>query len=173
MARTAGDVTELADGLRRALASIDPEQPAFGTRPVRDQIYERTTGIRFVASLMGGLGVLALVLAGCGIYGLMANSVAQRRHEFGVRMALGASSTDVLAMTVRQGAMLSAIGIVLGLIGAVWIARLIETELGGILPSNLWIFLGTIGVLVGVAFLAMVVPARKATRLDPAVVLKE
>ena len=173
VARTAGDVTELADGLRRALASIDPEQPAFGTRPVRDQIYERTTGIRFVASLMGGLGVLALVLAGCGIYGLMANSVAQRRHEFGVRMALGASSTDVLAMTVRQGAMLSAIGIVLGLIGAVWIARLIETELGGILPSNLWIFLGTIGVLVGVAFLAMVVPARKATRLDPAVVLKE
>ena len=162
----------LPNSVRRSRQSI-PSSRHLAHDQSAIEIYERTTGIRFVAGLMAGLGMLALILAAFGIYGLMANSVAQRRHEFGVRMALGASSTEVLIMTVRQGVRLSAIGIVLGLLGAVWIARLIESELSGQIPSNIWLIVGTTVALGFVTLVAMVVPARRATRLDPAVVLKE
>ena len=173
VARTNGDPMHLADGLRRAVATVDSRQPTFNAATMREQLHDRTVGIRLVAGLMTGLGLLALVLAAFGIYGLMANTVAQRRHEFGVRMALGASAGDVLGLTMRQGLKLIAVGVPLGLVGAFVLGRVIENALFGVLTTDLLLVAAITALLCAVALAATVIPARRASRLDPALVLRD
>jgi putative ABC transport system permease protein len=173
VARTSGDAAQLADGLRRALADVDPHQPAFEAMTVREVVRTRTTGLRFIAGLMAAFGGLALVLSALGIYGVMAHLVVQRRQEFSLRMALGASARDVLALTLGQGARLTAMGIAVGLVAAAGLARLIEGALFGIVALEWTLFASTTVALGLVALLAAVVPAARAMRLDPAVVLRE
>jgi putative ABC transport system permease protein len=173
VAHTAGDPDQLADGLRRALSAVDPAQPAYGEMSVHDVVRTRTTGLRFVAALMAAFGGLALLLSGIGIYGIMTHFVALRRRELGLRVALGASSRDILALTIGQGARLTLVGIVLGLAGAAALAGVVERALFDIVALDWPLALG-IAVLLGlVAVLATIAPARRALRLDPAVVLKD
>ena len=173
VARTPGDPDQLADGLRRALGAVDPTLPAFGAMSLRDVVKVRTTGLRFVAGLMAAFGAVGLALSCLGIYGVIAHFVALRRRELGLRIALGASARDILALTVRQGARLTAVGIVLGLGGAAALGRVIESALFGIVTLD-WPLVLAIAVLLGLAaLLATLVPAWRALQLDPAAMLKE
>jgi len=169
VARTDRNPVELAAGLRHALASVDVAQPAFAEMPLRDSLHERTASLRLVAGFMGAVGALALLLAGVGVYALMAHYVGQRRHELGVRMALGASTGDVLKLAVGHGMKLAAIGIVLGLGGAAALSRLIENAMLGVIALEYPLFVAVTGLLLIVAFAASLVPAARASRLDPTV----
>ena len=168
VARTSRDPAGLAPGLRDALARGDIAQPAFSEMPLENALRNRTTSLRFVAGFMGAVGALALLLAGVGVYGLMAHYVGQRRHEIGVRMALGASAGDVLKLAVGHGMKLAAIGIAVGLAGAVALSRVIESAMFGIIALEYSLFATVTAVLAVVAFLATVIPAIRATKLDAA-----
>ena len=172
-ARTANYPALLADDLRRAVASVDPDQPVFGGAPMRAVVHERTVGVRLLAGMMSTLGLLALGLAAFGAYSLMATTVAQRRREIGVRMALGATARNVLALTMRQGAKPIAIGIVVGLVAAIGLTRVLERRLFGLLTPDLILVAGITLLLAAIALAATIVPARRASRLNPAVVIRE
>ena len=165
--RTTGDPAALADVARAALAAVDPSQPAFEAVTMRHALYVRTTGLRFVGALMAVFGVLALVLASVGIYSVMAFYVAQRRHEMGIRMALGANARDVVRLTVGHGARMAGLGIVLGLLIGVGLARVLESVLFGVVALEPWLFATTAGALALVAVLASFIPARVAAAADP------
>ena len=173
VARTSGDPTVLAPALRAALAAVDPEQPAFQVMTMQEALRERTIGLRFIGALMAVFGGLALVLAAVGIYAVMAFYVAQRRFEIGIRLALGASRRDVLRLTIGQSGRLSLIGVGIGLVLAMALARLMESALFGIISADPRLFVATAVTLAGTAMVASLIPAHRATRVDPAGVLRE
>lgn len=173
VARTSGDPVSLAPALRAALAAVDPEQPAFQVMTMEEALGQRTIGLRFIAGLMAVFGGLALVLAAVGIYAVMASYVAQRRSEIGIRLALGASRGDVLRLTIGQSGRLSLIGVGIGLALAVALARLMESALFGIVSADPRVFVATAVTLAGTAMVASLIPAHRATRVDPAGVLRE
>jgi ABC-type antimicrobial peptide transport system permease subunit len=122
--------------------------------------------------MFGAFGVVALFLAAIGVYGVISFGVNQRTRDFGVRVALGASSNNVVAMVVRQGVRLAAIGIGFGLLGAFGVTRAVSSILIGVSPTDPLSFAGVALFLVGVAALASLIPARRATAVDPAVALR-
>ena len=170
--RTAGDAAALDDAARAALAAVDPNQPPFDLATMRDGLRVRTTGLRFVGGLMAVFGVLALVLAAVGIYSVMAFYVAQRRHEMGIRVALGATSGDVVRLTLAHGARMSGLGIAIGVLFGVALARVLESALFGVVALEPWLFVTIAGALALVAFAASVIPARQATSTDPVAALR-
>jgi ABC-type antimicrobial peptide transport system permease subunit len=121
---------------------------------------------------MAAVGVLALILAAFGIYGVMAHHVTQRRHEIGVRMALGATRGDVLRMTIGNSARLAAIGLTIGLVAGVALARLMESALFGVVAIEPSLFVAITLALAAVSLIASALPARRAMRVDPAVALR-
>ena len=127
---------------------------------------------RFNMSLLSLFAGLALVLAAIGIYGVMSNAVTQRTPEIGIRLALGASTLDVLRLIVRNGMTLVVIGVVLGLVGAFALTRLMTTLLFGVTPTDGLTIVVVSAVLIGVALVACLIPARRATRVDPLVALR-
>jgi putative ABC transport system permease protein len=173
VARTPGDPASLAPALRAALAAVDPEQPAFQVMTMEEALRQRTIGLRFIAGLMAVFGGLALVLAAVGIYAVMASYVARRRYEIGIRLALGASRRDVLQLLVGQAGRLSLVGVGIGLVLATALARLMESALFGIVSADPRLFAATAVALAGTAIVASLIPARHATRVDPAVTLRE
>jgi putative ABC transport system permease protein len=173
MARTPGDPEALTPGLRQAIAAVNPAQPAFDVAAMRNALRERTTGIRFIGGLMAAFGLLAMVLASFGIYGVMSHYVAQRRSEIGVRMALGATRGDVLRLTIGQGAKLAGIGIGIGFAASVGLARLMESALFGVVSLEPSLFAAITLSLCVVALLATLVPAAQAARVDPIGALRD
>jgi putative ABC transport system permease protein len=173
VARTSGDPAALAPALRAALAAVDPEQPAFQVMTMEEALRQRTIGLRFIAGLMAVFGGLALVLAAVGIYAVMAFYVALRRHEIGIRLALGASRRAVLQLLVGQAGRLSMVGVAIGLALAAALAKLMESALFGIVSADPRLFVATAITLSGTAIAASLIPARHATRVDPAVTLRE
>ena len=127
---------------------------------------------RFRMLLIGLFALLALVLAAVGVYGVIAYSVGQRRHEIGVRLALGAQRRDVMKLLLGEGAVLAVAGIGLGIAGAFWLTRFFSSLLFGVKPTDPVTFLSVSIVLVGVVLLASYIPARRATRVDPMVALR-
>jgi ABC-type antimicrobial peptide transport system permease subunit len=127
---------------------------------------------RFVMTLLSIFAALALVLASVGVYGLMSYVVAQRTHEIGVRMAIGARSADVMRLVIGRAMLLAVIGVVLGLIGARLLTHLLSSQLFGVQATDLVTFAGVSGVLVLVALAASYLPARRATRVDPMIALR-
>jgi putative ABC transport system permease protein len=170
--RTSGDPTALAAAARDALRAVDPEQPVFDVQSMRQSLHDRTIGLQYIGGIMFVFGGLALLLAVVGVYGVMAFMVAQRTHEIGVRMALGATRRDVLQLTVRQTGSLTAIGVALGVVLSVLLGRLIEAALFGLASNDIRITGGLAAVLITAALLAGYVPARRAASIDPTVALR-
>jgi ABC-type antimicrobial peptide transport system permease subunit len=127
---------------------------------------------RLTASLLSGLGLLALALAAIGIYGVMSFSVAQRTREIGIRMALGAQAPDVLAMVLRHAAILLGAGLAIGWAAAALVTRYAASLLYGVSPTDPWTFVAVSAVLAAAAMLACYLPARRAARVDPMVALR-
>jgi putative ABC transport system permease protein len=127
---------------------------------------------RFQMTLVALFAALAVTLACIGVYGVMAYSVAQRTHEIGIRVALGAQRRDVLALVLGQGFRLACMGIALGLTGALGFARLLSSLLFGVRPTDPFVFAGVAILLAGVSLAACYVPARRAMRVDPIIALR-
>jgi len=171
--RTTGDPESLAADSRAAVRAVDPAQPVYELQSMRKSLRERTIGLQYVGAIMLVFGGLALVLAVIGIYGVMAYMITTRRHEIGVRMALGATRRDVLRLTVRHTASLTAIGVGLGTVLAVLLSRLIEAALFGLASTSVVMVAGLAAVLAAASLAAGYVPARRAAGLDPSIALRD
>jgi putative ABC transport system permease protein len=172
VARTQGDPLSLATAVRNAVSEVDKEQPLTRARTMEMAISNSITQRRLNMILLGIFGALALALSAVGIYGVMSYTVTQRTREIGIRMALGARRRDVLKSVVSQGMSLAASGVGLGLAGAFLATRLMETLLFGVKPTDPATFGGIALLLLGVAFFACLIPARRATKVDPVVALR-
>jgi putative ABC transport system permease protein len=172
VARTTGDPVGLAATLRQAVASVDPDLAAADVRTIDDYLAQSVATPRFNATLIAGFAVLAVFLAGCGLYGVMSYAVVQRSREIGIRMALGAQPGDVRGMVVSQALKMGLAGLIVGLAGAFAAARLLDNLLFGIGSSDPATFATMCGLLLGVVLVAAYVPARRATRVDPMVALR-
>ena len=163
----------LVEGVREAIKTLDPDQPVTGIRAAETLISDSISTPRFRTLLMSGFGLIALLLAVIGLYGVMAYSVSQRSKEIGVRIALGASRGSVLALVFREGGPLVGAGLGIGLAGAFALSRILESMLFGVGARDLGVFAAVTLVLTAVASTAMLVPARRASRLDPVKTLGE
>jgi putative ABC transport system permease protein len=172
LVRAEGDPLALIPALRDAVWAIDANQPISSISTMEKLVADRLAQPRFNMILMGLFGAVALMLAGVGIYGLLSYSVAQRTHEIGVRMALGARGADVLRLVMGQGLKLTMIGVMIGLAGAFVATRVLSGLLFGVGLTDPVIFAVVPAILAGVALGACFVPARRATRVDPMVALR-
>ena len=170
--RSTHEPTHLAAATRSEVQALDPNLPVSNIKPLRQMIYERSSPKRLMAYLMGIFGVVALLLASVGIYGVMSYAVTQRTQEIGVRMALGAQALDVLKLVVRNGMTIALVGVAIGLGGAYAMTRLLSSLLFKVAPTDVMTFAGVSISLIVVALIACYIPARRATRVDPLVALR-
>jgi len=171
--RAQGDPLAQVPAVRRAIAAVDPQQPIAAVKMYDQVIHETVVGVAYVAVMLSVLGVIALVLASVGLYAVMANAVAERTHEIGIRMALGAQRRDVFRLVVGRGLLLTVTGIVLGLAGAYALAQTLSGLLFGVSSSDPLAFGGIPLLLALVALAACWIPARRATRVDPMAALRQ
>jgi predicted permease len=167
------DAQQLSSAVRSVLHAVDKAAAITDVTTPEQRLQDQTSRRRFQAWLFGLFSGVALLLAAIGIYGIMHYSVAQRRHEIGIRMALGARPGDVLGLVVRQGLSLAAIGTAAGLLSALWLTRALATLLFGVTPTDPLTFAGVSAVLLLAALVACWLPARRATRIDPIVALRQ
>jgi predicted permease len=170
--RTASDPATVTGPIRDALRGLDPDVPLAAAAPMKEVLATSVSDRRAVMALLGAFAAMALLLAGVGLYGVLAHQVARRRHEIGVRMALGSSMAGVVGTVVRSGFVLVAIGLSLGLPASILAARLIRGLLFAVGPGDPVPYLGAALFLGAVGAFACLVPARRAARVNPAVVLR-
>jgi putative ABC transport system permease protein len=170
--RTQSDPTGLARSVREAILAVDPSESVYEVKTLQQVVSDSLSQPRLYTVLLTIFAVVALVLAAVGIYGVMNNSVSQRTHEIGIRLALGAQRRDILKMVVGQGMILAVIGIVIGLVAALTMTRLMESLLFGVSARDLLTFLMIPVALAIVAFLSTFIPAMRATRVDPMIALR-
>ena len=172
MVRTTQPPLSLSHAVEAAVHDAEPDLP-IGHIQSMEQILSISLAFqRFLMTLMSIFAALALLLAAVGVYGVMAYSVGQRTHEIGIRMALGARPRDVLVMVVRQGMLLTGMGLFTGLAGALAATRLLSDELYGVKATDPIVFAIVVGVLAFIAFLACYIPARRAAKVDPLIALR-
>jgi putative ABC transport system permease protein len=171
MVRTLPGATNVPAELRQLVMSLDPDQAMSPVRSFESVLALSLARQKFSALLLGIFAAVALALSGVGVYGVMTSMVTQRRREMAVRMALGARPGDVLRLVVKRGAVLAAVGVAIGLAGALALSRLLASLLYGVRAGDPLTLLAVSVVLAGVAMLASYLPARRATQVDPAVVL--
>jgi putative ABC transport system permease protein len=172
VARTSGDPMAVAPLVAREVHALDADQPVADVKPLEAYLGASVAQRRFSMALLGIFAGVALVLAAIGIYGVLAYSVAQRTREIGVRMALGAREAAVAGMVVRQGMRVVAVGIGIGVVGALALTRVLTSLLYGVSATDPVTFIGVAGALGAVALLASYLPARRAARVDPLVALR-
>jgi putative ABC transport system permease protein len=172
VARTAGNPLALASSIEQTVRSVDPDLPVFNTNSMDQLMNGAIAQQRLMMILLAGFAILALALAAVGIYGVMSYSVAQRTHEIGIRMALGARPLDVLRMILRQAMTLALVGVALGLAGAFALTRLMASLLYQVSATDPLTFIAISVILAGVALGACFVPARRATKVDPMIALR-
>jgi putative ABC transport system permease protein len=171
-ARTDGNPNAMSQSIKQEIWKVDSQLPVTRVETMSEMAAESFASRRFNMSLLTLFAGLALILAAIGIYGVMSYAVTQRTQEIGIRMALGARTFDVLRLVLRNGMTLVLIGIALGLAGAFALTRLMVTLLFGVTPTDT-LTIGLVSVvLIGVAFLACFIPARRATKVDPLVALR-
>jgi putative ABC transport system permease protein len=173
VARTSGDAASVTSVLRTAVASIDPQVPIGLVRPMDDLIGDSIAPRRLNFVLVSAFAFVALVLTAAGLYGVMAYVVAQRTREIGVRMALGATRRQVLAMMFRQAGTMTGIGIALGVAGALLLTRSMRSLLFGVSAADPMVYVGVSALLAAVAVVAVAVPSSRATRIDPLLALRD
>ena len=172
LVRTGTEPMAMSGSVEGVIHSLDPDQPVYHVKAMTGYLAESLARRKFSTLLLGIFGALALLLASVGIYGVMAYSVAQRTHEIGIRVALGAQRHDVLGLVVAHGLRLALAGIAIGLAAAWMLTRLLASLLFGVTPRDPVTFVCVVGLLAGVALLACYVPARRAMRVDPMVALR-
>jgi putative ABC transport system permease protein len=171
--RTAGEPLRMTRAVRNAVQSVDKEMPISNVKSMDDLIGSSVGQRRLSMILLGTFSGIALLLASIGIYGVMSYSVAQRGREIGIRMALGAERGRVLGLVVGQGMALAGLGVVIGLAGALALTRLLGNQLYSVTPTDPGTFTAVAALLTGIALLATLPPALRATRVDPVVALRE
>ena len=170
--RSTRDNAALAPLIRRIVDGLDPTLPIVQYRRMDEVFSESVARPRFLANLLGVFATVALLLSAIGTYGVLAYTVTERRREIGIRMALGASAHGVLMMVLRQGLTLAGIGLVIGLVAAAAFTRVASTLLFGVKPTDPATFVVVGGFMLLVAAAASIIPARRATRVDPLVALR-
>jgi predicted permease len=170
--RTQGDPSTLTPAVREVVKGLSPNVTVLGVQTLGERINQSLNGRRSQAQLFAIIGALALLLSSIGVYGVMAYSVSQRTREIGIRMALGAPKSNVLALVVKQGMTLVGSGVVLGVVAAFALTRLMASLLFGVAAADPMTFVTTALVLVAVAVIATYLPARRATKVDPLIALR-
>jgi predicted permease len=170
--RTEGDPVSLAPSVRGAIAGVDRDLPVYRVATMERMVADSLAQRRFSMFLLGVFAFIALVLAVVGLYGVMSYGVAQRTHEIGLRMALGAQAGDILKMVVGQGLVLVAVGLAAGLLGALALTRAMSSLLYGVSSTDPLTYAGIALLLATVALIASYIPARRATKVDPMVALR-
>jgi ABC-type antimicrobial peptide transport system permease subunit len=170
--RARGNPASLAPAIRAAIWSIDKGQPITRVATMDDLLAASAAQRRFALVLFEAFGVVALILAGCGIYGVLSGSVTERTREIGIRSALGASQRNIMALVIRRGLSLTALGVVIGLFGAAAASHAIVTLLFGISQLDPITYLAVIALLALESGLACWMPAWRASRIDPAITLR-
>jgi len=170
--RTAADPQKAATEARAQLLAVDREQPIFAMKTMEGIITEQTSGVRIGAIVMLFLGLVALLLAAIGVYGVIAHSVERRTHEIGIRMALGARAGDILVMVLQQTGRLVVTGLLIGLAGALAMSRAMVKSMFGMISLDVMTFAAFTALLAAVALLASYIPARRAASVNPMITLR-
>ena len=169
--RTELEPHAMVNPVRAAIADLDPELPLFFVQTMEERISERLTSRRTPMLLALGFAAIAMFLSAIGIYGVLAYRVTQRTREFGIRMALGSSTSGLFRLVLSEGVVVLGIGLVLGLMGAFLVRQALESQLYGTQPTDPLIMLAVVGLLSIVALSASLLPARRATEVDPVIAL--
>jgi putative ABC transport system permease protein len=172
LVRTASEPSHYVAALRQALREIEPNQAVTNVQPLTQVLSESIAPQRFRTILLGLFALLAVLLAGLGIYGVMNYSVAERTREIGIRVALGAETRDVLRLVLRQGLMLALVGVALGIAASLALTRLMKSLLFGISTTDPLTFVAVASLLTFIALLACWIPARRATKVNPMIALR-
>jgi predicted permease len=170
--RTNSDPANMAQAVRAEVLNIDKNQPVYGLQTLDQRIQQTIADARSLMFLFSSFALLALLLSTIGVYGIVSYSVNQRTHEIGIRMALGARAADVMKLIMRNAFWLSVVGISLGIAGSLAVTRFLRTLLFGISPTDKVTFIAVAAILLVVALLACLIPARRAAKVDPLVALK-
>ena len=172
VARTKSDASAIAGTLRAALTSVDKGLPVYAPKTLSEHLRDSLTRRRFNLVLLNVFGGVALLLAAVGIYGVISYGVTQRTHEMGIRMALGAKSLDVLTLVVRQAMVLALGGVGIGLLAAFGLTRLMKSLLFSVSVTDPMTFVAIVVLMTLIALLACLIPARRATKVDPMIALR-
>src|SRR5262249_12735153 len=170
--RAKSDAQQLASAVRGELLQLDPHLPLSAAITLSERMSLPLLPARVAASVLGGFGLLALMLAAIGIYGVMSYAVSRRKHEIGIRMALGAQKADVLKLVIGQGLLLLLIGTLIGLLAAFALTSLMKSLLFGVTCADPMTFVLITALLGLVALLAFYIPARRAIKVDPVIALR-
>jgi len=170
--RVAGDPLAYASLVEKTIHQLNADLPIFDVTPLDSVIQLNTTRQRLAGTFVGGFGLLALLIAAVGIYGVIAYATRQRTHEIGLRMALGAGPKNIFGLVLRQGLFLAMLGVAIGLTAAFALTRALSSELFGVTATDPLTFAGVTTLLMLVALLACYLPSRRAMRVDPAVALR-
>jgi ABC-type antimicrobial peptide transport system permease subunit len=168
---SSSDAGSIAPTVRAAVKAVDPTLPVYGVATMTERLDQSVAEARFHLELLVSLGAVGLLLAAAGIYSVIAYFVTLRRHEIGVRMALGASVADIMRLMTWQGLRPVIVGAALGAVAAVWATKLLRGSLYGVTSSDPLTFVAVTAVLLGVSLLAIIVPARRVSSVDPTTAL--
>jgi predicted permease len=171
--RSSSEDAGLSAAIVREIHAVDPTVVVYGFRTMQDRLYDSLARQRFSSTMLGAFAAFALLLAAVGLYGVMSYLVTQSTHDIGILLALGARPENIIGLVVRQGMQLTLIGILAGLTGAAVLTRVIASLLFGVSTTDIATFLAVPALLAAVAFAATVIPALRATSVDPLVALRE
>jgi len=171
--RTAADPTRIIAAVRQAAREIDGNLPLYNIKTLARQVDESLSQERLISALSSFFGLLSLLLAAIGLYGILAYSVSRRTREIGIRISLGAQPGAVLRMVLRQGLILTLLGVGIGLAASLGATRLLESQLFDVTPTDPVTFVGAPILLLTVALIAGLVPARRATNVDPLIAIRQ
>ncbi|HEX5882974.1 MAG TPA: FtsX-like permease family protein, partial [Pyrinomonadaceae bacterium] len=172
LVRTASNPLSLAPAVRNEVLAIDRNQPIFDVKTLDQRVNDAVAVSRSLMLLLGSFALLALVLGAVGIYGIVSYSVTQRTHEIGIRMALGARAANVLSLIMKNGLTLVLTGIAIGIAGALALTRFLTTLLFGVTATDSVTFVVVSVVFFVIAMIAALIPAIRATRVDPLIALR-